>query len=63
MGTRLPDSISTILSLVFADRVFLCCDDLATNGQEQLGILLPLVQAAKAWSLDEPIEAVDRVDR
>jgi hypothetical protein len=35
-----------------SDQVFLCCGDLATNGQEQLGILLPLVQAAKPWALE-----------
>jgi hypothetical protein len=40
-----------------SDRVFLCCGDLATNGQEQLGILLPLVQAARPWALEEEARA------
>jgi hypothetical protein len=42
----------------------LYCGDLATNGQEQLGILLPLVQAARPWALrEEPVDSGVAVDR
>jgi hypothetical protein len=39
------------------DRVFLCYSDLATNGQEQLGVLLSLVNAATPYS-PEPAATV-----
>ncbi|BCL38548.1 recombinase family protein [Nostoc sp. MS1] len=56
--TRLQRILSDLLSRV-SQRIYLCHSDLAVNGQEQLGPLLPLVHAAVSMELDtESLNAV-----
>ncbi|BAY37578.1 hypothetical protein NIES2111_19170 [Nostoc sp. NIES-2111] len=49
--TRLQRILSDLLSRV-SQRIYLCHSDLAVNGQEQLGPLLPLVHAAVSMELE-----------